>query len=447
MYLAILLAVALHDGLQTPINVLGITVTPLASNAVMAEQFGLSDAGSYARGGREIIEYGWFKEPYYQILWPPGFFVLHAFLVGFVGPSGPALLCLLIITVASWALVFTWLYVLARNRLSPLTSFLVPLLFLGFPFFREYLLRDGVVFAESLSTAVWLLAFLIVLKAANQVGWLLPTIAGVLFAVAAYVRAQMDLVMIAMTAIFAVLAVLYVLREKFAIQTSKSRYVTLQRELSVLFISFLVFHALTLPYRVYKLRAHNSVMFSTANYYWQYHWMEPADFTPVQGFILRGGGGAACHVEPHVCEKFRQNSNTPDDPSARYAAYRRAAVSAFLHHPWKWIAYRMDHLPPYWFSRPSAATPHGEDRLTGFVLTSLTLGVILLALFSARRKLGLTFLSAVLSVFLGNAAILVFVHYEVRYLYHAQASAIVFFLVALTYLYGLNTPRNRHRLV
>lgn len=438
IYFAILLIVALPDGLRTPIDVFGVIVTPLTTNAMMAEQFALFDAGSYARGGREIVEFGWLREPSYEILWPPGFFVLHASLLKLVGPSGPALLGLLITTAATWALVFTWLHGLARKTLSPIISLLIPLSLLGFPFFREYLLRDGVVFNESLSTALWLLALLVLLKAANQPGWLLPAIAGMLFAVAAYIRAQIDLVMIGMSAIFVAAAFGYLIAERYSIWFSGSRYPGLKREITVLFVSLVVFHALTIPYRVYKLRTHQSVMFSTAHYYWQYQWMEPGDFTPVQAFILRGGGAAACHVEPKVCAKFRQERNTPGDLSRRYKDYQRAAISAFLRNPREWLVYRIEHLPPYWFSRPSAGMPIEEDRPTGLVIAGLTVAAFLFALFWAKRTLGFTFLVAVFSVFAVNATILVFVHYEVRYLYHMQASAIVFFLVALTYLYGAN---------
>lgn len=440
VYTLILLTVALYDGLQTPINVFGTIVTPLATNGMMAEQFGLADAGSYARGGREIVEHGWFREPSYEVLWPPGFFVLHAFLLILVGDSGPVLLGLLMTSAAAWALVFTWLYQLIRKVFSPLTSFLLPLLFLAFPFFREYLLRDGVVFNESLSTAIWLLALLMIFKSANQVGWLLPVIAGAMFAVAAYIRAQIDLVMIAMTAICAALAVLYLVGEQF-VWTSKSRYVGLKRELTVLFISLLVFHALTIPYRMFKLYAHHSIMFSTANYYWQYHWMEPGEFTPVQGFVLRGGGGAACHVEPELCAKFRQQRNTPGNLATRYKEYQRAAVSAFVRNPLKWVAYRIEHLPPYWFSRPAVTLPNGEDRVTGFILAGLCVAGLVFALGRAKRRLGFTFLVAVLSLLFGNAAILVFVHYEVRYLYHAQAGAILLVLIAVTYLQALIKPK------
>jgi hypothetical protein len=440
IYVAILLAVALYDGVHAPRTIFGAVVTPLATNAMMSEQFGLSDAGSYARGAREIVEHGWFREPSYKVLWPPGFFVLHAFLLALVGDSGPVLLGLLITSAATWALVFTSLYGLARRALSPLTSLLVPLLFLAFPFFRQYLLGEGVVFNESLSTAIWLLALLMLLKSANQGGRMLPIIAGATFAVAAYIRAQIDLVMIAMTGIFAALAVMYLVGEKYAIWTSKSRYVGLKRELNVLFISLLVFHALTIPYRVYKLYAHKSIMFSTANYYWQYHWMQPSEFTPAQGFILRGGGGAACHVDPTLCAKFREERSTRGDLGARYKEYQRAAISAFVHNPLKWTAYRIEHLPPYWFSRPAVTLPNGEDRLTGFVLAGLCVAGLLFAVGWANRRLGFTFLVAVLSLLFGNAAILMFVHYEVRYLYHAQAGAILLVLIAMTYLQALMKP-------
>ena len=441
IYLAILLAVALHDGLNTPINTFGVIVSPLATNGQLVEQFGLSDAGSYARGGREIAEYGWFKEPSYQVLWPPGFFVLHALLLTLLGDAGPILLGLIIVSAVTWALVFTSLYRLAREVFSSVTSFLIPLSFLAFPFFRQYFLRDGVVFNESLSTAIWLFALLMVFNSAKRSGWLTPVIAGALFAVAAYIRAQIDLVMVAMTGLFALVAVLYIFAERYATWSPQSRSVGVRRELNALFISILIFHALTIPYRVYKLRTHNSVMFSTANYYWQYQWMEAAEFTPIQGFILLGGAAAACHVEPQRCAKFREERNAPADPTRRYKEYQRAAISAFLHHPWKWIVYRVNHLPRYWFSRPSVTMPNGEDRVMGFLLAGLAAAAIFFAIGWVKRSLGLTFLVSVASVFLGNAAILVFVHYEVRYLYHAQASAIVFSLVALTCLLGLRRPK------
>jgi len=441
LYSAVLVGAALHDGLNTQITVAGALVTPLDTNTTMIERFGQADAGSYARGAREIVEYGWFKEPSYQVLWPPGFFVLQAMLLSWLGDAGPILLALIVVSAGIWALVLTALYCLAREAFSSAISFLIPLSFLAFPFFRQYLIRDGVVFNESLSTALWLFASLMVFNSAKKRGWLKPVLAGALFAAAAYIRAQIDLVMLAMTGLLVVLAMLYVFADRYAIKNSRSRYPGLKRELHALVIAILVFHALTIPYRAFKLAAHRSLMFSTANYYWQYQWMERNEFTPVQGFILKGGAAAACHVEPELCAKFRQERTTLGNQPPPYKQYQRAATAAFLRHPWEWIVYRVNHLPPYWFSRPSAAMPSGQDRLTGFLLAGLTAAAILFAVGWARRRSGFTFLVAAASVFLGNAAVLVFVHYEVRYLYHAQACAIAFSIVALICLYGLRKAK------
>jgi hypothetical protein len=445
LYVLILLAAALPDGPDAEIRVFGVAVPLAATNGQMSQSFGDADAAVYAKGAKEIVDYGWIKQPWYTTLWPPGFFVFQAAVLTLVGPHGPALAAILIMTVMVWAAAFTLLHHLCRTVFSAGVSFVLPLCFVLFPFFREYFLRSGVVFSETLSAALWTTGFVLILLAAVHRSSLRAIAAGVLFAAAAYVRASVDLVLLLGSLIVAadyVLMVLYGCRARRTNHRQEAARLWSNPEWRAILLAVLAFHAATMPYRIYKAWKHQTVMFTAADYYYRYLWQPPEEYTPLQGFILEGGGPVACITNPVICEELTLDRKARGDGAHSAELYKKLAFAGLLSQPVRWVAYRAKYLPKYWFSRPSASTPVRGSLVPGLLLFVALVGSVACAPFLLSKRFGQFLLYSMGMVYLGHFIMFLFLHYEVRYLYWLQSSIVLFAISIAVCLIG-GRPQNR----
>ena len=433
LYLSALLAVTLPGAYEKGISAGGVSVPLSATNETVVRRFDGYDAGFYAQGAKEIVEHGWIKQSWLELLWPPGFFVVQAAILWILGPDGPALAVLLVLTSTAWAAAMSLLHSLCRLAFRPLLSFLVPLLFVVLPFFRQYFLRDGIVASESLSAALWIAGFLVVLLSVAYGRPRASVLGGALFAMAAYIRASVDLVMLLGSLMVAVDFLL------MAFYGSRVRKVPLRREVAGLWtseqwkavlIAIIAFHAATLPYRAYKAWKHQTTMFSAATYYYKYLWQPPEEYTAVQSIILEGGGPVACVTRPDICQELALDRKARGDDAHSWIFYKDVAFAAFISKPGRWIAYRAKHLPKYWFSRPSLTTPVPGSRIPGVLLAGAFLASIAAFPFVLRTRFGLPMGLGMGMLYVGHFVIFLFLHYEVRYLYWLQASSLVFCVAA-----------------
>jgi hypothetical protein len=444
LYVGILLAAALPGGLDTDISVMGVGIPLVATNEQMSQKLGDSDAAVYARGGKEIVEHGWVKQQWYTVLWPPGFFVFQAIVLWLVGADGPALAGILLLTVMVWAAALTLLHSLCRLVFNPATSVLLPLSFLLFPFFREYFLRSGVVFSESLSAALWSAGFLSLLLAAIQRSAGAAILGGMLFAAAAYVRASVDLAMLIgsmIVAIDCVLIVFYGWRIRRAGLMREAALLWTNNEWKAILLALLVFHAVTAPYRVHKALKHETIMFSAGDYYFKYLWQPPEEYTPIQGYILEGGGSVACITSPRICKELALDRSVRGDEAHSVETYKKLAFAALASQPIQWLAHKARYLPKYWFSRPSVTTAVPGSRVPGIVIAIAFLVSLVGLPFALATRLGHGLLFGMAVVYVGHFVIFLFVHYEVRYLYWLQSSSVLFAVVTAVCLAQRRTAK------
>jgi hypothetical protein len=432
IYFAALLAVALPKGLATEVRFLGQLLPLLANTTEMERLLGGADAGAYIRGAWEILRHGWFKDTSYEVLWAPGYFLMHVLVLGVVGWTGPALLALVILTAGVWAIVLLLVRQVALISLKAGWACLLPLVFLPIPFFREYFLRNGTVSSESLSTAFWAMGLLVLLLAVARPSIWLAIFGGLAFALGAYVRGQIDIVVLIGVAIVAADALLFALYgSRLGTQTSVLQQFWSNRQLVMLLVAAITFIGATAPYRIYKAARHGTFMFTSPEYYYKYLWMHPDEYPPIAGFILRGGGPVACHVEPRVCAEIRKTRETLGEDVYSYKFYKRMAVLTFLSRPASWIRYRLAHVRDYWFSKPTEAFPAGRDPVTGYVLAFAMALNLLIWPFAIARRFRHLFVLTLLTVYLGSCATFAFIHYEVRYLYFIQFASVLLFVVGL----------------
>lgn len=437
LYSLLFLVIALPQGLDTPVGFRPQTkLTPLATIDEIASKFDGADAATYARGGREIVAHGgWFEDtrPYTR-LWAPGIYYVHALALVLVGESGPAVLAMLVLTCLAWAAVMSLLFVFCRIALPVAVSIVVPLAFPAFPFFRDYFLRDGVISSEPLSTAAWLGALLLLLigvhrrKPAYAIG------AGIVLALAAYLRAQVEIIALTLTVIVVLDAGLVILCGRRACGESFGgafRALWSRHQWRALVVALLAFHVCTLPYRYYKNSEDGTAMFVMTEYYYKYLWMTPEEYPAVAGFILQGGGPIACNIDRAMCEHLRAIRGNAGEDAISGKQYRRLAALTFWSRPGRWIKTRLKALPRYWFSMPALATPRGRDDFSGYGLAALALLGAAGALALARSPLGFVSLLWFGALLLGHAAIFVFLHFETRYLYLPQTGALAAAIVSV----------------
>ena len=414
------------SGLETVYNFGGSPLPILASYQQLEGALGMADAGMYLRGGRQVAETGWAK-PGYIPFWPPGMFFVYALAILLVTAEGPILGVVAAITLVFWTAVLSLLFVILRRALHPLAAFLLPFALLLPPLMRGFMLDSGMVFSESISTATWCLSLIFVYMACAQrsVSW--AALGGVFLALAAYFRAQFQVMVDLSTLLMIFLAAVIGIWNVCARRTILS--VKSIPDFKYIFLSIVVFHALAAPYRIYVHRTY-PYAWAAVDWYYKYVWMLPEQYSPVAGFILQGGGPAGCVTDRERClamaaEKERLGKDYIE-PN-----YRNETVKGMLRHPFKWIGYRMEHFPPYWFTNNGYITPGPPAYLYGSILLFLLTSVPLLALLAPAGPEKYFILFQFLVVVSANIGTFMFIHYEVRYFSNLQVATVGLSLLSL----------------
>jgi hypothetical protein len=124
-----------------------------------------------------------------------------------------------------------------------------------------------------------------------------------------------------------------------------------------------------------------------------------------------------------------------------------------MEQPLRWLEYKARLMPDYWFAPVGnwtdvIAEPSGFDVIYNTIFSTFIISSFIL-LFLARpvREDSAWIMLALFSITLwaAYAAILVFAHFEVRYLYFPKFIGAVFFLVQLAMLWGNRFARKAGR--
>lgn len=422
IYLVIFLLFSMPNGFDTVYmsNNKG-TLLASSNNLEIQKLNGGNDYASYARGGQDYINNGYsFKNLYYDNMWAPGMFWLHAIILLIGGSTAPAVFLLVLASALIWSGVLTSLFKIFQSyRLNTLASFCLPAILLLLPVLQIVLSNSNVLGSEPISIGAFVLGFLGFVHwalhgADNKHLWY----SGFWFAMSAYFRASCNFYMyvflgIALAAYILTIAIRYIKTRKLNATAS-----TFNRAAFIVLLSFFVF---TLPWRITHLN------WVAPKYIFAHIWMDDKDLA---GFEINGGmNAAACKIEPDICEKYRAaNLNKMQHNGEWMRQLRSNTIKIFLINHIQWVSYKAPYLAKYWYYNDTFT----KSWFNIFILVCLLWLVIL----SALRK---TLVDKILLVSLGSVTIgtifpHLIIHFEYRYLYPMKIVIPILFMLSVVNL-------------
>lgn len=459
LYLITLLCLAFPQGLATPIE-LGIynisSYTPFITAAQIQHDIGEGDAGLYA-GAAEHIAHSpdhWFPKQDERLMkqHSPGFIFLQAALLLLFGFKTPIILDLMLVTVFCWACAFFQLHLLLKNELlkknlNTRWTWIIPFGLCLSLLFRTFMLRNGVILTETLSTALWINSVLLSLLAAQEKKFLPAALAGITLALAAYIRAQVEIVILILTVYTAILFILCLafcspyrqtllsfLKNPWN-KTMFKQWAGFQLRcgpIHLLILTLLIAHALMLPYRLHNYHQKRTFQWINQNYQWSLNWEYDATLLRKgYGYYITGGKTIACHIAPEQCRQIHKTLQQKGDAFYSPKYYERQTFLAFLKHPLAWLRLKTAYLHDYWFDmaylnpapRKTVMLLYGfENLLTIFMLLMIALAMMgmLIKLIVQGLPVDLTAFMYLMALFTTQAVMYLFVHFEARYFYQLK---------------------------
>jgi len=140
------------------------------------------------------------------------------------------------------------------------------------------------------------------------------------------------------------------------------------------------------------------------------------------GFVVRGGGNVACHLEPQYCGET--------DEGVYY--------KIFYSHPIKWTGEKLKLLPDYWFAPlEGLVTPLKQPSvIDNFVNTLFALcfiGMFFLHYLMRTKSVLLGAFVVSIAVAASHVAIVVFSHFEVRYFFFIKIYSVFMCLLLVSF--------------
>jgi hypothetical protein len=449
-YFAILLVCAMPQGLNTPVNAIGFNTTGvteiprMAKLADVVNLYGMGDAGIYAQMATHIGRGQFTDFEYWRLrLFAPGNVFIEAICLRLFGPDFPIVLFCTFLVCALWACVLFNIRSLGDYRQRPFWCFAVPLSLCCLGLFDRYLLNKGVVLSESLSAAQLSLGFLYTLRAIREKHWQYAASGGVFLALAAYMRAQNELVCLALTiAGFAVTLAIFGWHTFMRLSQKRSDsfpgFIKTMPALTSLLIALAVFNTLTIPYRCWNVYKYQSASWLQWDHYWEANWrdenlMRTRDH---DGGLIEAGETVAARVNPELAATIQKEVNAkgpfafPDD------YYKRSSIMTFLTHPHRWIVLKFPAARKAWkdgttdFQIPGLSPGlHMEFLLYLCTLAFCIIRFLFVSVIGKKLQgeelWNFLFVSALVGA---NALTTVFIHLEARYFYTLKIVSVVLFL-------------------
>jgi len=354
MFLFVLLAVALPHGLDTPLSLYSghptctqqfsqivfscqstTPLTPLSTVDDIVRVYQLNDPASLARAAKSGASVAAF--------WPPGLVILLSAMYS-VSINFPVGVVLVFISCALWAGVLTLIVTcFLKNTGSVILSIVPAFLFIGLvdlgKYDIAYLVGTGVFSTETYSTALFLMGIglLAIQLEGNSLNIIVSIVSGAILAIAAYFRAQFDIIMVVATMLFLLIAavrftIINVIRRPF-----QRKIRSPLRALQSILVVLITYHACTFPYR---LTHYWSWIDTSNNGVWKLVWDRPEEIPPELAFVVQSGLTAGCVVDPDLCDALNQRRALPGTPLTNNE-YRLLTFRSFLYHPAAWVRFKL----------------------------------------------------------------------------------------------------------
>ena len=404
---------------------LGVFVRDLAGQPALSstihtfqEAIYLGDPRYFASGALDVFRNGWFtpENQWLINLWPPGFMLLEASILGILGEQAPLIAVLLIMSALLQAFWMTVLHHLLRPLIPALAASFLPLLPFAFPVTRQFLLQPtGLVLGEAFALGCFMAAVLLVILSARAGRLWVAIAAGFFLGLSAYFRSQYG-TMVTMYTLGALPIALWLGWRLRRLPQDASRRAPMRLSLKTLLLVVVAAHATMLPWRVYvKMELGRTSWVATQQLVAQNGLTSSEDLLKAgAGWIVRGGANVACLVAPEYCGQ--------KDPALYYRA--------FLEHPFEWTYRKAILLDDYWFAALSDWTePTSPPKLSDWIANILLLVVmmaILPLLWLIRREREAVLHVWILGSFFGCfAGVFTLVHLETRYFYLIKVFVVV----------------------
>jgi len=456
-WLLVTLAFIFPSGPRTTFSYCCNWVLPLtATVGQIQDHLGQSDGGSYARLGIQLAETGRWTAPGSAPLWSPGMPAIYAMIYLVVGKDGPAALLLALISAVAWA-AFCYAFAAMAFRYSGRRlAWAAPALLFLVPATTSYLMKMGMFFSETISTAFCGIGICLLLGAAMDRSLARGALAGAFLIGSGLIRNAVEIAsqfIFALTVGLVVLALLVWLsdcywRPRAADSERRNPLAWIyalgqSREIAVLVAAMVVFQAGATAYRLNNYIYFKEFRWSFTDYYLVYPWLTDAEFSSIAEFIRRGGGNLACKIDQDACERFRQvrasGGVIPPD------VYRNHWYATVVRHPVAWLEYKVPIITEYWMSQFAWGGPvPGAGPWAIVDALALPAACILLIIVLCRNR-DVALFAAGTGLLGGFAALVIVVHLEVRYLIPLQVLGPVFMALCLARLFPLPQPLPAHK--
>lgn len=421
LQLGLFVGIIFFLGADAPIGRVSLGLSPER----LVELYGFADAGSYLQAAIDLETNnantaGW---AWTLNLWPPGMVWLNALILRF-SPLDIAV-SVGLISAFVWSLPFallTRVFMTSWVRLATVVA--IELAVLGTSPFQSWMLDEGLLYADGLAAALFLLGMVLLVgratNAQNAAGWVRDgVLAGIALAGAVYFRASYQLVPVLILVVVGALVV----RWSYARLRRRPQSLNTRRGLVLLVSASLATVFLMAPYTAYMLVDRDRSSFvQTEELVYISVWQDPQS-GDVPQWKLNGGSALACDLDPDRCSEI-------SDLGLDSTQLRDELVETILENPVEFVGHRVFYVAFQWFgdethsysyspadyarepvsagSAPNLNVPNGI-LYVAFLVVSLVASVVVV---SRGDWVGLVLPAAVVAL-LGPFAI---VHVEVRYL-------------------------------
>jgi hypothetical protein len=366
-----------------------------------------ADPASFASGAKDIVLTGWIapERSWIAQFWPPGFILLEAGIVKSIGLHAPVVIILQVFACLAWATTMTLQRQLLKYFANPLVAAAIPFIPLFFQTPRAFLVeRYGVVLGETFSVAFFISGGLLTLLAFQRKSVRYTVCSGACFALAAYFRSQYELILLAMTGVAIPFAALYWHRTR-----KNQESVTRVFILKSIIVSLFTAHLMMIPWRAYHFLEYRSPAWVFTSNIIVRNSLMPEDELKKGGgeFVVLGGGGLACKLEPEYCGETKSSY----------------FYKAFLKHAPQWYSTKIGLLPTFWFQKTGP-----DGTLFSYLCLVSMLGLLPLLVACVRYAGWPLAMWATLSFFSAFFVIFTLVHFEFRYFYLVKIYSLITFL-------------------
>lgn len=376
-----------------------------------------SDIGSYLRGALTIIDEGLsgFISKGFST-WPPGYSLLQSILINF---NLPIFLSLFIINLSIWSFL---IYLIFINYLKDHNIFLKIFLFLlilSAPFFNKFILWNGLLLSDSISTGIFFLSvfYFINFFVNKKNNIYLPVI---LLAISIHLRAQFELIFLSVTVAF----ILYTFLNKSFKNYRKKLLIIL------IFSSILLF-----PYKFFNVNNGGGFSLVNVNYVLYSIWQTDKEiFDTGHTFFYDGGGNSFCNINYDSCNLLKNLDRDNLNSNEIQSIYLNETIKTLFFSFHKLIIYK---APIFWekwkinnYENPAILS---FTQIFNYLLTFFFFLTLIFKIF--KDKLSVKNQSEVIFItffFIGATFFSWLVHFESRYLISIKM-LMLFYLAMFTF--------------